>query len=411
MEFLVNEKIPCVVFEDDHLLVVNKPAGLNTHSPSPYAGEGLYDWLKNRRPRWADLAIIHRLDKETSGLIVFGKSTAANRSLTAQFSEHTVRKNYSLLTDRPVAFEKLTAKSSLVRAGEKYLSRPVHPGGSAAETRFLLPGRTSERRVTRVPNSLLIEAEPITGKTHQIRVHAAEHGFPILGDTLYGGTPAPRVYLCARSLAFQHPVTDKEMKLEIDPDFSLDPRRTLRRTLIDPDATNAYRLVHGASDGWPGWYVDRFGDFLLSQSETSLTAEQKKFLETYLDENGLRGAYHKILNRRVQQTAREELSLKHVLGESAPEEFSIVENGIRFAIRFDEGYSVGLFLDQRDNRRRWLTRHVAAHFPIPGSANLEVLNAFSYTCGFSVGAARAGAQVTSLDLSKKYLEWGRHNFV
>src|ERR1041384_479555 len=96
MEFLVNERIPCVVFEDDHLLAVHKPPGLNTHSPAPWAGEGLYEWLKNREPRWANLAIIHRLDKETSGLIVFGKTSAANRSLTAQFSEHSVRKKYSL---------------------------------------------------------------------------------------------------------------------------------------------------------------------------------------------------------------------------------------------------------------------------------------------------------------------------
>src|SRR5262249_24454353 len=65
--------LPCVIFEDEHLLVVNKPAGLNTHSPSPYASEGIYDWLRHREPRWADLAIIHRLDKETSGVIVFSK--------------------------------------------------------------------------------------------------------------------------------------------------------------------------------------------------------------------------------------------------------------------------------------------------------------------------------------------------
>jgi len=78
-----------IIFEDEHLLVANKPAGWSTHSPAPFAGEGLYEWLKNREPRWARLAIIHRLDKETSGLIVFGKTTVANRSLTDQFSRST----------------------------------------------------------------------------------------------------------------------------------------------------------------------------------------------------------------------------------------------------------------------------------------------------------------------------------
>src|SRR6185295_2709509 len=91
---------PCIVHEDDHLLVVNKPAVWNTHAPSPFAGEGIYDWLKHREPRWAMLAIIHRLDKETSGMMVFGKTPEANRSLTAQFEQREVRKKYLLLTDR-----------------------------------------------------------------------------------------------------------------------------------------------------------------------------------------------------------------------------------------------------------------------------------------------------------------------
>ena len=92
---------PCVVFEDDDLLVVDKPAGWNTHAPSPYAGEGIYEWLRHREPRWASLAILHRLDKETSGLLVFGKTPAANRSLTEQFTARTVDKTYVLVTDRP----------------------------------------------------------------------------------------------------------------------------------------------------------------------------------------------------------------------------------------------------------------------------------------------------------------------
>jgi 23S rRNA (cytosine1962-C5)-methyltransferase len=73
---------------------------------------------------------------------------------------------------------------------------------------------------------------------------------------------------------------------------------------------------------------------------------------------------------------------------------------------------VGLFLDQRDNRRRFLANHVAADFPLfaGGTHGVEVLNTFAYTCGFSVCAAKAGARTTSLDLSKKYLEWGRRNF-
>src|SRR5437667_4289799 len=91
-----------ILHEDEHLLVISKPAGFNTHAPSPYAGEGIYDWLRHREPRWAPLAIIHRLDKETSGVLVFSKTRLANQSLTEQFTRHIIRKKYVLLTYREV---------------------------------------------------------------------------------------------------------------------------------------------------------------------------------------------------------------------------------------------------------------------------------------------------------------------
>ncbi|NBP24572.1 MAG: hypothetical protein EBU81_08495, partial [Proteobacteria bacterium] len=109
---------PCVVFEDEDLLVVHKPPGWNTHSPSPYAGEGLYEWLRHREPRWSDLSILHRLDKETSGLMVLGKTPVANRSLAQQFEARRVEKVYRLRTDRVIRVESWTADSSVVRAGD-----------------------------------------------------------------------------------------------------------------------------------------------------------------------------------------------------------------------------------------------------------------------------------------------------
>ena len=109
--------VPCVIFEDADLLVVHKPSGWNTHAPGPYAGEGIYDWLRHREPRLATLAILHRLDKETSGVLVFGKTPLANRSLTEQFTQHRVRKKYVLRTDRSGPTSPLTLKTALVRAG------------------------------------------------------------------------------------------------------------------------------------------------------------------------------------------------------------------------------------------------------------------------------------------------------
>src|ERR1700744_1183046 len=123
-EMVSSGMVPCVIFEDEHLLAVNKPAGWNTHAPSPYAGEGIYEWLKNREPRWAPLAIIHRLDKETSGILIFGKTPLANKSLTEQFTERRVHKKYLLLTDKATPAKELAVKSNLLRVGEKYASRP-----------------------------------------------------------------------------------------------------------------------------------------------------------------------------------------------------------------------------------------------------------------------------------------------
>jgi 23S rRNA (cytosine1962-C5)-methyltransferase len=391
---------PCVIFEDEHLLVVNKPAGWNTHAPSPYAGEGIYDWLRHREPRWASLAILHRLDKETSGVLVFGKTPMANRSLTEQFTERRVHKKYLLLTDRKTPAKEFTVKTTLLRVGEKYASRP---GGEMAETQFA----PVELKINDLKSKVL-SASPLTGRTHQIRVHAAESGFPILGDVLYGGTAAARVFLHAAEITFDHPATGKPMTLRAPADFNADARAALRKAMIEPGLTNAWRLIHGTSDGWEGWYVEKLGEFLLSQSNQALSARQKDELTRLTRASGVRGAYHKSLSRQVRRSTPADAWPPLVFGEPAPERFEVLENGVHFEMSFNEGYSVGLFLDQRDNRHRLLTGHVAQDFHLP--PNLEVLNTFAYTCGFSVCAAKAGARTTSLDLSKKYLEWGRRNF-
>jgi 23S rRNA (cytosine1962-C5)-methyltransferase len=397
-----------IIFEDEHLLAANKPAGLNTHAPSPFAGEGLYEWLKNSQPSRASLAIIHRLDKETSGVMVFGKTTEANRSLTRQFERRAVRKKYILLTDRQTPFGRFTAKSWLARAGEKYLARPTGAEGDEAVTVFAPATSVTASLALAQEDCFVWEAEPATGKTHQIRVQAAARGFPILGDTLYGGTPAARVFLHAAQLEFLHPATGREVLFEAPVEFSADPRQQLRAAVIDPTTTNAFRLLHGAADGWPGLYVDRLGDFLLAQSSAKLTADQFGRVEELRRRFSLRGLYHKTLWRPAPNRAASEISPQWLAGETAPGEILARENGLQFALRLAEGYSVGLFLDQRENRRRLLTGYIAPDFIF--SRPCETLNAFAYTCGFSVCAAAGGARVTSLDLSKKYLEWGRRNF-
>lgn len=390
---------PCVLHEDEHVLAVAKPAAWNTHAPAPYAGEGLYEWLRDREPRWAGLAIVHRLDKETSGVLLLAKTRPGAQSLTQQFAAGAVHKRYVLLTDRPVPAGETRVESAIARAGERYRSGPVSGGAAHAVTTFT-PGGAQDGRHR-------VIAVPLTGRTHQIRVHAADSGFPVLGDGLYGGTPAGRLYLHAERIEYRDPATDEPRRIEAPADFAADARATLRAAFIDPAETTAWRMIHGAPDGWPGWRVDRLGDFILAQSEEEMSSQQVQALQ-----GQCRGLYYKPLSRQVRQLAPAEASPRHVAGEAAPERFTVTENGVRFELGFGEGYSVGLFLDQRDNRRRFLTGHVGAGFDLfaEPAGKPEVLNAFSYTCGFSVCAALAGARVTSLDLSKKYLDWGRRNF-
>jgi 23S rRNA (cytosine1962-C5)-methyltransferase len=205
-----------------------------------------------------------------------------------------------------------------------------------------------------------------------------------------------------------HPATGKTQTFQAPVDFAADARLELRRAILDPAETDAWRVLHGASDSQPHWYVDRLGDWLLSESAPHLDQAQNAELDRLLKVFHARGAYHK------QPT-----SPGLLLGGEAPEYFDIRENGVRFAVSFQAGASFGLFLDQRDNRRRLLTGYVAAGFPMVEGADSrnggwgtgrQVLNTFAYTCGFSVCAALAGAQTTSIDLSKTHLEWGRRNF-
>jgi 23S rRNA (cytosine1962-C5)-methyltransferase len=335
-----------------------------------------------------------------------------------------VRKKYLLLTDRVPRQREFTAKSKIIRAGERYVSG-AH--GETAETRFWQVA-TEIRRLKRASvgpgfgrgirneppdvGCYEVMAEPPTGRTHQIRVHAVEHGFPILGDTLYGGAPWPRVCLHAGEIRFQHPATSEDVEFTAPAGFEADTRMELRDAVIDPVQTDSFRILHGASDGWPEWYVERLGEYLLSQGERELTADQLAWLQGPKRLPApVQGVYHKTLSRHVRGTTTQKSSPQRVLGQAAAEQFVIRENGVTLELIFTEGYSVGLFLDQRDNRRRLLTRHVAAGFDLGAShAPLRVLNTFAYTCGFSVCAAAAGAHTTSLDLSKKYLEWGKRNF-
>ena len=196
------------------------------------------------------------------------------------------------------------------------------------------------------------------------------------------------------------------------PAFNADPRVALREALIDPVETNCYRLVHGAADGWPGVYLDRLSEIGLFASDRDPLDPALVPPEIVAGRYQFRSLFYKRLTRHPDQASLASKSPQLHWGEKLPDELVVRENRVQFALSFKEGYSVGLFLDQRDNRRRLLTNHVGAGFSVwlTTPANATVLNVFAYTCGFSVCAAQPGATTTNVDLSRKYLDWGQRNF-
>ena len=364
-----------ILFEDDHLLVVNKPSGINTHKPDRFAPDGIHEWLTKRETRWRKLSILQRLDKDTSGVMVFGKTTQANQSLAKQFETHTVEKTYLLLSSVRPTRQRFWAKSP----------------NCVTEFEF----------VDAHGEYFLVQARPMTGKTHQIRRHAADSSFPILGDTQYGGDAGPRLMLHAYRLSFQHPAAGERVTFEASVPRAFDEvdavvaAREFRDALFG-EATNAFRLISGEADGFPEMIVDSYAGTLLVLWQAELTAAREAELIERLQQECEPSAIYAQLVTKQKRTAP-----RLVSGTELGQRAEVRENGLTFLINFGEGLATGIFLDQRENRRRLLT------MPLAGKT---VLNTFAYTCAFSVAAAKAGAVTTSVDLSKNYLEWGKENF-
>lgn len=368
-------KPPLVLHEDDHLLAIHKPSGINTHKPDRFAQDGIHEWLQKQRPEWRKLAILHRLDKETSGVMVFGKTTLANKSLTEQFERGQVTKTYLFLT------------SSQPKSSAAVISTPID--GKPARTRF--------RVVEKMGASPLVEAQPETGRTHQVRIHAAEAGLPILGDKEHGtaSIPVTRLMLHAWKLSFLHPQNGQPLQIEAQQPVAFrnpDPlanARELRQLLLDEVQTDCFRMVASTADGFPDLVLDKFGSALLLQRFAGNAVVPAPIEQI--------GEHQALFLQEMVSGAKTKPAL--LRGVEPPAIFA-KENGLHFAIRMDQGFSPGIFLDQRENRRR--LREIAS--------GKDVLNCFAYTCAFSVAAAVGGGKTTSVDLSKAYLDWGRENF-
>jgi 23S rRNA pseudouridine1911/1915/1917 synthase len=206
-----------IVYEDNDLIVLNKPAGLLVH-PTHREKSGtilnaLSFYLNPLGCTGTRPGLVHRLDKDTSGLLVIAKTTHSHRILAKQFRLKSVEKKYLAVVEGMIKNESGTIDKPIGRFAETK-SWNIKPDGKAAETRF----KVLERRT----DSTLLLLEPVTGRTNQLRIHCAAIGHPILGDTKRGGREFPRLCLHASRLCFNHPTggSRAEFTSEIPAEFA-----------------------------------------------------------------------------------------------------------------------------------------------------------------------------------------------
>ena len=201
-----------IVFEDDAVIVVDKPAGLLTMATESERQKTLYAALRaraNAKKPQQKIFIVHRLDREASGLLVFAKTIEAKEHLQNQFKDHSAGRRYIAVVEGLVAKDDFTIRSYLAEntAFRVYSTRNRGIGKLAI---------THVHVVRRRPRITMVQVRLETGRKHQIRVHLAGLGHPIAGDTVYGpgSDPIGRLALHAKALAFDHPRTRARMHFE-----------------------------------------------------------------------------------------------------------------------------------------------------------------------------------------------------
>lgn len=387
-----------ILGEDSDLIVIDKPSGLSTQSSEMFdAISRVRNFLaqRDRVPPDAVYLAVHRpLERDTSGVLIFSRHKRANASLAAQFERGTVRAVY------------LAA---------------VHISGGAHRTRATRSVSILERSGPRA----LVEIHPDRPGNDRVRTLLTAIRATLAGDVTAHGPPAHRLMLHLAALTILHPSTRQEVTyraplprelsdwvrgpahepleetcLEYSLARAIDARYPLA---LDPD-TNAFRLANDAGDAVPGVTLDRYGDWALVQFYTpEARAAQHRVLDV-VTRLGPRGVYAKFRPRQANilvDTRRPDLAPSQALrGDNAPFEFPIREHGLQYLVRLGDGLSTGIFLDQRENRRR--VREM--------SSGRTVLNLFAYTCAFTVAAAAGNAAHTvSVDVSSSALAWGQRN--
>ncbi len=398
---------------------LEKPQGWSTHSPSaenPFHF-GLSEWAQDLIQQ--KLYVCHRLDRETSGAILFAQNAEDAKAIGEKFEKHEVSKTYFFVTKNNSKESSFEHSSLIEKVGNQFVSLQKTPNSL-----------TQFEKIKSQQGFELWKATPKTGKPHQIRLHAQDLGISILGDQVHGGQAFTRLLLHSAGIKFSLqdkdfefssalPYVFENLELLKDPELSswicaaerrfwwlMNAQRLTDKKYLQ--SQNAWRWLHTETKNLR---AEQLGDqiFFSWYSETPPSESQLKSIDHFRE----------FLSHKRQELESSELTnyfiqLRSDRGKSPnafgeiksskdfPTRWNMKESNINYELRLDSGLSTGLFLDQRNNRT-WVKNH---------SHNKRVLNLFSYTGGFSLCAALGGAShVTSVDISVNFLEWSKQNFI
>jgi 23S rRNA (cytosine1962-C5)-methyltransferase len=383
------------------ILVCEKPHGIATHATDKNR-IGLVEWFSEKLGQ--NLYTYQRLDASTSGLITFALSPQKASEMTELWKAHSVSKNYLFISDKKIkdskyenSKEDILVESYILKEKNAWVNKKDLPPNSWTQFKLL----------ETFGNFSLWRAQPKSGKSHQIRLHAEKIGIPILGDSEHGGSAFFRVCLHSESLSIPG-YGDFHSKA---PHFFYDLSKLEdlfwcqledafhRREMLFNAHQNSLRFLHNE-------LLQLKIDFFESHwwvYDYSLTPNQKTKVLEFIKNKSEFPIYIRQMKNRGQSPIQSQLQLQSELQteQFVNKQWQTHENQFIFEMRSNQGLSPGLFLDQRENRK-WVKQN---------SKNKKVLNLFSYTGGFSLAAALGQARtVTTVDLSKTFIDWSKANF-
>lgn len=418
---LVNRLVP-TLYEDDHLLVVDKPAGIDVGPTAESSVRGLSEIVTEVRGRGERLEPVNRLSRYESGVLLLGKEPAIVSHIRTGLRTGRITQEYVAVVLGRMSRPRLSIGAALQsdrgnkdqRRAKRRRSQPKVTTGATTSLNLM---RQGERRA-------LIKCRTTARTTHALRAHLRSARLRLLGDSVHDSARRRRrsdlTCLHLARIAFHHSGAGSRITISSKApaafnavvDGQQDAERMLHAALVrrlvlivDPE-TNAYRLLTGNVEGIKGLVVEQYGSVVILQLQDGCEVPVptlRSIARWYRDTLDVGVVYVKRLSKdRPADATPGAHRPKPLVGKAVTEQVEIMERGLRFIVRPYDSPSVGLFLDHRDNRTR--IRSMAE--------GKTILDLFAFTCGFSVATAAGGAKRTvSVAMSPKHLQQGRENFI